>query len=110
MFSSTSEGAYWRGGLIERGRIKFSKYEQIFYGDIMCIFQSSSPITILLWFVAVLKNIIHTKEVYAPYDHNLSLALFAFLRRLNRKGDLIHFSFCKGGLLERGAILRGEGA
>ena len=43
---------YFRGGLIrerglnERGLNKFLKYEQIFCGDIICIIQESSSITL----------------------------------------------------------------
>ena len=40
-FSSTLEGAYWREVLN-----KFFKYGQIFYGDIICTFQESSPIAL----------------------------------------------------------------
>ena len=38
---------HFRGGLIGEGSLnKFLKYEQIFYGEIICIFQESASITI----------------------------------------------------------------
>ena len=78
------------------------KYEQIFYGDVIRIFQEFSPITwssssVLIisvcstWMfeldfdlVCCRTSIRHeTYKIYARYEHNLCLALFSYSRGLN---------------------------
>ena len=87
-----------RGGLN-----KFLKHEQIFYGDILRIFQESSPITLSsssIFIISVCSTqtvkhdfdlfCFHTNERhqyhkgYARYEHNLCLASFTFLGGLSK--------------------------
>ena len=44
---------------MERGLDKFLKYEQTFYGDIICIFQESSSITLLSLSVIIISVCTH---------------------------------------------------
>ena len=80
-----------RGGLIERGFNRLLKYEQVFYGDIICILSYSSVIFISVYstltfeldfdLVCCLTNEHHEyHKVYAHYEDKLCLSLSTFNR------------------------------